>query len=154
MIAQPTPPSPLLPCRFMTSSDAAQSSGAQVPSLQSLSLKTHSVWPLLLMCIIHEKRSDTHVPQSVVKETSEHRREWRGEKLTRAKKKKKKAKTRVEDEGTISLQQQSKRETIQRRQNTCSKCCSSIRYDGHLQAKIKWPLRASASWPTPLLLSH
>lgn len=36
-------PSPLLPCRFMTSSDAAQSSGAQVPSLQSLSLKTHSV---------------------------------------------------------------------------------------------------------------
>lgn len=43
----------------MTSSDTPQSGGAQVPSLQSLSHKTHSIWPLQLMHIIHDRKSST-----------------------------------------------------------------------------------------------
>lgn len=49
----------------MTGSDTLQSGGTQVPSLQSLSLETHSIRPLLLMHIIHDRESlprmETHL---------------------------------------------------------------------------------------------
>lgn len=38
---------------------APQSGGTQVPSLQSLSRKTYSIWPLRLMRIIHDRRSSS-----------------------------------------------------------------------------------------------
>lgn len=44
--------------------------------------------------------------------------------------------------------------TTQGRQIAHCEWCTSIKYHGHLQTKIKWPLCVSTPWPTPLLLPH
>lgn len=144
----------LLPCRFMTSSDTSQSGGAQVPSLQSLSRKTHSIWPLR---DAHYSRQEEllHAP----------RRWWRrqrGQQRVQASEWHKDGRRQrgMQGQGPETRRLYVKGDkvmeslTTQWRHITCA-WCIAIKYHGHLQPKINWPLRVSIPRPPPpLLLPH